>query len=73
MRLTHPRPELGAPTQPRLVAPTRLRHPGAEVVCAHPARVEAAEEAQEGLHVGLLLGRGAGGVGGCHGVKEGPG
>ena len=65
MRLTHPRPEILPPTQPRLIPPRRLRHPRPEVIRAHPARVQAREEREEAAHLGLLLGAGFRWVGGC--------
>lgn len=72
VRLAHPVAELGAAGEPRLVAPSRLVHPRAEIVRAHPARVQAREEVQERAHLGLLLGRGRRRVCGCQRVQECP-
>lgn len=73
MRLTHPPPKIRSPPQPRPIPPTRLRHPGPEVIRAYPAWVKLREDVQERAHFVLFLGVGARGVGGREGVEEGPG
>lgn len=55
MRPTHPIPEFLPSTQPRLVLPTRLRHPSPEVLRTHPAWIQLREYPQELAHLGLLF------------------
>jgi hypothetical protein len=55
MRLAHPPPKLRPTAQPRLITPTRMRHPRLEIIRAHPARVQPREQLEKPLHVPLLL------------------
>jgi hypothetical protein len=70
MRLTHPPPKVVPVAHPRLVA---VFHPRSEVVGARPARVHFAEQADKLLRFALLGESWSLGVGGRHGVQEGPG
>ena len=70
MRLTHPPPKVIPIAHPRLIA---VFHPRSEIIGARPARVHFAEQGEELLCFALLGEGGALGVGGCHGVQEGPG
>ena len=70
MRLTHPPPEIIPIAHARLIA---VFHPGSEIIGARPARVHLAEQADELLRFALLGEGRSFGVGGCHGVQEGPG
>ena len=69
MRAAHPAAQPLLPRRVDGLAP----HPGPEVVGAHPARVQPAEEREEAGHVGALRGRGLLGVGRGDGVQERPG
>lgn len=69
MRLTHPPPKLVSIADPRLIA---LFHPYPEIVCAYPARVHPAEEADELLCLCLLDECGFFGVVGCHRMQQCP-
>jgi hypothetical protein len=70
VRLTHPPPKVIPIAHSRLIA---IFHPRPEIVGTRPARIHFAEQADELLRF-ALLGRGRSfGVGGRHGVQEGPG
>lgn len=71
MRLTHPRPKLAPPRQPRPIP--ILRHPRAEIVRTHPARVQPRERAQERAHLALLRTARPLRVAGREAVEERPG
>lgn len=73
MRLTHPRSKVRPSAEPRLVAPTGIRHPLPEILRAPPTRIQPGEEPQERAHLALLLLRGLFGVCSGHGVEECPG
>ena len=67
--LTHPPSKLVPIAHPGLVA---VFHPRSEVVGTRPARVHLAEQADELLCFALLRKGWSLGIGGCHGVQEGP-
>ena len=71
VRFAEPAAERVAVAHARLVA-ARF-HPGAEVIGAHPARVQPAEQTHELLGVGLSRGVGSFGVVGGEGVQQSPG
>lgn len=70
MRLAHPPPEVVPAAHAGLVP---VLHPRPEIVGARPARVHFAEQADELLGFALLGEGWSLGVGGRHGVQEGPG
>ena len=62
MRLTHPLAQPLPPLHSWLVSPPA--HPLLEILRADPAGIDLREQGEERAHVGLLLGRGGGRVGG---------